>query len=267
MKPTGQNVPGTSRHGPGRMLALVAAGVIAATGGIAVLLATSASPAPSALTVVTTAIEKTSADSYSFSLNSTVRFAGHDVSSSAVTGAFDPRHDLGVELLTMPTGPSEEAQIRFIGQYVYGWKSSGSRLGEPWDKAPAPPSKEHVGPFGFSTERPVSAGELLVVLRSVAAVRDEGATSGPGWTGVKYGFSARLNAQESVGGTVYVDQQGRVRRLMTTTTVRSPAPGTEAAITTDRELSFSDFGAPVSVTAPPARQVEYTSTPYWGFLF
>jgi hypothetical protein len=56
-----------------------------------------------------------------------------------------------------------------------------------------------------------------------------------------------------------VDQQGRVRRLVTITT--------QGRVTTDRYLTFGDFDAPVAVTAPPVSHVKYTSTPYWGFLF
>jgi hypothetical protein len=58
---------------------------------------------------------------------------------------------------------------------------------------------------------------------------------------------------------VYVDRHEWVRRLVTTTT--------QGRLTTDRDLTFTGFGAPVSVTAPPASQVHYTSTPYWGFYF
>ena len=58
-----------------------------------------------------------------------------------------------------------------------------------------------------------------------------------------------------------IDQQGRVRRLVTITT-----QGTHGRITTDRDLTFGNFGAPVPVTAPPASQVGYTSTPYLGFF-
>jgi hypothetical protein len=263
----------TARQHRGRrwMWAPGVASAVAAAGGVAAVFAAAAGHAPSALTAVTDAVTKTSAGSYSFSLNSTVRFAGQEVSSSTVIGAFDPRRALGSELLTTRTGTSQRAQIRFIGEYVYAWKSSGSQLSKPWDKAPAPPSGADVlrksGPYGFSTEQPVSADELLVVLRSAATVRDEASASGPGWTGIKYGFTARLSTQESVSGTVDVDRQGRVRRMMTIATVRAAAPGTGAAITTDRDFTFGDFGAPISVTAPLASAATYTSVPYWGLFF
>ena len=53
-------------------------------------------------------------------------------------------------------------------------------------------------------------------------------------------------------GTVYVDSAGQVRRLVTAMT-SSLAGGDHDTSTED--VSFSDFGAPVSVTAPPASQV------------
>jgi hypothetical protein len=56
-----------------------------------------------------------------------------------------------------------------------------------------------------------------------------------------------------------VDQQGQVRRVITTIT--------QGRITTERDLTFSDFGTPVAPTAPPVSQVDYTSSPRWGFLF
>jgi hypothetical protein len=65
-----------------------------------------------------------------------------------------------------------------------------------------------------------------------------------------------------VTGTLDIDEQGRLRRLVTITT-----QGTHGKITTARDLTFGNFGAPVPVTAPPPSQVGYTSTPYSGFLF
>ncbi len=115
--------------------------------------------------------------------------------------------------------------------------------------------------YGFASDQPVSPAVLRVVLlRSLATARDAGPASGPGWTGTRYAFTARLSTQSSLSGTAYVDKQGRVRRLVTTTT---QASGT----TKLRDLTFGDYGAPGPVTAPPASQVQSTSTPYWGFYF
>ena len=259
-----------SRHWRPRMRVLVAAGAVAAVavaGVTAALLAESASHAPSALATVTAAIAETSAESYGFSLDSTARLAGSELQSSVLSGTFDPRHELGTELLTR-RAPHQHAvtmQVRFMGKYVYTWLSPGSgmrSIAKPWDKAPVPPASDAIlgdGPYGFVTDQPISPAEFSgVVQRSAGTLRDAGPASGPGWTGTKYAFTARFPGWlETVTGTAYVDQQGRVRRLVTITTA--------GRVTTDRDLTFGDFGAPVPVTAPIASQVKYTTTPYWGF--
>jgi hypothetical protein len=257
------------RRGRRRKLLLVTAGAVVAVVGVAAaLLAASASHAPSALIAVTNALTKTSAESYNFSLNTTVQFAGREVRWDAVHGAFDHRHELGTEHLTASrTQGPVRAQIRFIGKYVYTWVSSGPSLGTPWNKAPVPPPGADVLPesdlYGFSTERPVNPAELLEVLRSEARVLRQGPASGAGWTGTSYAFTAGLSAQQSVSGTIYVDQQGQIRHLVMT--IRQ---GADLKFATVRDLTFSGFGAPVPVTAPPASQVTYTSGgPYWGFFF
>jgi hypothetical protein len=246
---------------------LAAGAVVAAAGATGSLLMASASDAPSALAVVTSAIQKTSADSYSFNLDSTMRFGGREWHSDVVSGSFDPRHELGAESLIGHGQNPAKAQIRFIGKYVYTLVSPGSSLGtmsKPWDKAPVPSASTDGmagdGSYGFISDQPVSPAELSGVLRSAGTVRDEGPASGLGWTGTRYTFTARFPGErESVTGTVYVDQQERIRRLVTTTT--------EGKLTMSRDLTFGDFGASVPVTTPAVTQVDYTSTPYWGFLF
>jgi hypothetical protein len=279
MNEPGQEGPGTFLAGSGaaalrllphrRRRVLVVAGVAAAGAGVATaLLSQPVSHPPTAIAAVTSALAETSADSYSFSLDSATQFRGREYHSVVVSGAFDPRRGLGTELLTTTFEHRPvRAQIRFIGTWVYTRVSPGSGLGtigRPWDKAPLPSAGADGMPgyevYGFVSDEPVSPAELSGVLRSAGTVRDEGSASGPGWTGTRYAFTARFpGARESVSGTVYVDQQGRVRRLVTITT--------QGRFTTDRHLTFGDFDAPVSVTAPPVRQVEYTGTPYWGFLF
>jgi hypothetical protein len=243
---------------------------VAVAGVTAALLAGCSSHAPSGghppspLAEVTGALVRTSADSYSFSLDSAVRFAGRETHSDRVSGAFDPRGGLGTELLATQQGQHPvSAQIRFIGRYAYTQVSPGSGFAKPWNKAPLPPAADAMPgyvTYGFVTDQPVSPAELSRVLRLAGTVREAGLASGPGWTGTRYTFTAALpRLRESLTATVCIDQQGHVRRLVTITT--------EGEVTTDRDLTFSAFGAPVPVTAPPASQVKYTSYPYWGFLF
>jgi hypothetical protein len=271
---SGTGVPGSAREGGAaprrrrpsrRMLAVTAAAaavtVTAAAGALAAL-ASSASSPPSPMAAVTSAITNTSAQSYSFTLDSTSQVAGRDLRSDVVSGAYDPRHRLGAEQLTAHGAHAATAQIRFSGNYIYT-RVTGSGLGtvgKPWNKSPAAGARPTDDPYGFVSDQPVSPAELSGVLQSAGTVRDEGPASGPGWTGTRYTFTARFfDGQESITATVYVDQQERVRRLVTITT--------QGRFTMSRDLTFGDFGAPVPVTAPAATQVKYTSTPYWGFLY
>jgi hypothetical protein len=242
------------------------------------LLGTSVTSPPSALAAVTSAMVKTSAQSYRFILNVSLRIQEPRVTQHvALTGAIDPRHERGVELLTggpvLGTHVTVTEQLRFIGKDLYTWVSPQSVLGflgKPWDEAPIPAPGTDVLPGsalrGNAFEQPVSPAELLGVLGSAAVVRYVGPASGPGWTGSKYAFTAHPRPDVTIAGTVYVDQQGRVRGLATITTVRTARQASLAQAETE-DLTFGDFGGPVRVTAPPASQVKQTSTPYWVFHF
>jgi len=73
-----------------------------------------------------------------------------------------------------------------------------------------------------------------------------------------------------VTGTVYVDHQGRVRRLETTTSEANwPGHGRHrlqiTPVTTTDVLTFGGFETRVRVSPPPAGQVASTATPHWVF--
>jgi hypothetical protein len=267
-----------------RTRALLPAGAVAAAGAAALttLLATSVGGAPSALAAVTSAMAKTSAQSYQFSLSSTgiLNYDGEPLGSNTVSGAFDSRHKLGAEVLHTR---GVVAQIRFIGGYVYTRVSPGAGVGstgKPWDKAPIPPLSEYVHPGqdlqGYDAERPISPADLFAVLRSTATVRVVGPASGPDWTGTEYAITAgpiywdnvSLAIRETVTGTVYVDKQGRVRRLVTSTSLAN-WPGHHQLqimpMTVTDVLTFGGFETRVRVSPPPAGQVAYTAKPYWLF--
>lgn len=259
-----------------RMRVLAVASAVAAAAlaaGITAVLPVAPPAAPSPLSAVTSALTRTSAQSYTFSLDTTVRTSKKELNSDLVSGAYDPGRHLGVELLTVrAAGQTMRAQVRFIGAYLYTSVFPGSGFGKPWDKSPLAAATAAGMPpgdlYSFASDQTVSPAELTVVLRSAGAtVHDFGPVSGPGWTGIRYTFTASLHGRESVNGTVYVDRQGRVRLMMTTTEEGKLATG-KTLLTTDRAITFGDFGAHVRVTMPPADQVEYTSgTPYWGFYF
>lgn len=260
-----------------RMYALAAAGAVAAAAlaaGLKIVLDSGAA-APLPLAAMTSAIARTSAENYTFSLDATVQFGGRTLNSDVVSGAFDPRQGRGTELLTARSdGRAERAQIRFIGVDLYTSATPRSGFGKPWDKSSAAAAAATRPPpsdlYGFVSDRPVSPAALTGVLQTPGTVaHDAGPVSGPGWTGTRYTFTVRLfGGRDSVTGTVCVDRRGQVRRLLTITTELGRAATKKAALTTRRDIVFGGFAAPVSVTVPPASQVRETGgVPYWGFYF
>jgi hypothetical protein len=263
-----------------RMRVLVPAGAVAGVAAaVATLLATSVTNPPSALAAVTSAMVKTSAQSYRFTMNGSLTLPSIRLTQHfALTGAIDPQHGRGTELVTggplRGTHKYVTEQLRFIGKNLYTWVSPASGLGsvgKPWNEAPIPAPDTRASPGselrGNTFEQPISPAELLGVLRSAAAVRYVGLASGPGWTGSKYAFTAHPAGSPAVtvAGSVDVDQHGRVRSLDTITTMRTS--DRNPARTETEDLTFGGFGGPVQVTAPPASQVKQTTTPYWEFGF
>jgi hypothetical protein len=99
----------------------------------------------------------------------------------------------------------------------------------------------------------VSPQGLLGLLQSVSQVRQTGPASGHVWTGTAYSFTftkdfgGPLHLVLRVEGTVGVDREGRVRQLDADYSIGKTRQRSE--------MTFGDFGAPVSVSAPPAREV------------
>ena len=91
---------------------------------------------------------------------------------------------------------------------------------------------------------------MLTEIKEVGKVTVAGPASGPGWTGTRYAFSASSGAQIRLSGAVSVDQQGQARALVLTIRLTS---ATSVFVTT-QVLTFSAFGAPVTVAPPPADQ-------------
>jgi hypothetical protein len=248
-----------------RTRSLVPAGAVAALAGaaaVAVTLTATVATAPSASAAVTAAAAKTSTESFRVTMSittTTEAVAGSSVSRYRVTGEADPSHGVGEETVAskdLLTGP---LQLRFIGQDIYIDAQSpvfsrvaapapggsptykvparGAGLSpRPWSGAALYPrltGKQLVGSPGFDSQQAVDPGALIALLRSAGTVTREGPASGPGWTGTRYGFTVATSGRvSSVTGTVYVDRQGQVRRLLTTMTLQigagitTPAPRT-----------------------------------------
>jgi len=244
------------------LLATGMAGIVAAVAAITL----SVSQAPSALAQVTQAASRTAAQSYRATVVVTVVTAPGSASTPPVTvsGEFEPARDVGEETT------SQGFQVRFVGGYAYlsvtdairtVWDSTQTMplpAGKSWLRAPAPRLSadasvevtllraDLLGIGQFSPQ------DLLALLESASQVREVGSASGPGWTGSAYTFTAPttlggpLRIVVSTSGTVDVDQQGRVRQLDATETLGKTVR--------KAEMTFRDFGVPVSVSAPPASE-------------
>jgi hypothetical protein len=248
------------------LVATGAAGIVAA--GAAITLSTV--QAPSAFAQVMHAAARTAAESYQVSSTSTmvkVPGLGTIPSSPAITtGEFDPARGVGEET------SSRGIQVRYVDGSIYLPLTGAYRAvydqthGAPipadrsWLRLPMP---LQAGKYATAVEllqlgtiamglEPVDPQGLLAVLQSASQVREVGPASGPGWTGTAYTFTATMTLPGSpqtilsTSGTVDVDQQGRIRQL---DAVQSIGP-----IERKLEVSFGDFGIPVSVSAPPASQ-------------
>jgi hypothetical protein len=282
-----------------RVRALVPAGAVTVTAGAvtaATLLTASVVDAPSAFAAMTAAAAKTSAESFRVTATETIRFSSPIVPLSRggvvhstklirqrASGEFDPRRGLGDERTVADGTPTTRAEIRFVGGHEYASIPPAPRLfhGKPWVETRvtrsllAPDQFHGVFVNGFNGDQPIDPGALLGLLKSAASVRDEGPASGPGWTGTKYAFTARATtgAIGTVTGTVYVDDQGRVRRLMTTFTwpadwayAKGKVSVENEATTTD-DVTFGGFGVHVTVAAPPSSQVDNLGNKPFGSLF
>jgi hypothetical protein len=255
-----------------RTRALVPAGAVAALGGaaaVAVTLTATVASAPSAFAAVTSAAAKTSAESFQVTMNGVTTEPPRWVRHWGVTGEFDPSRGVGEETIT----DLGKTQVRYIGQHMYVNQDSSQAkpqsrkvatvwpgpitqpVTQPWVEAAIGPrlsaSAIAVSP-DFGQQESVNPGALLSLLKSAGTVTDEGPASGPGWTGTKYGFTVASSKDTATAtGTLDVDGQGQVRRMLATLTFTQAG----ADFTCTEDVTFSNFGAPVTVTAPPPSQV------------
>ncbi len=248
-----------------RVRTLVPAGAVVALGGavaLALTLAATVASAPSALAAVTAAAAKTSA--MSFSVTSTLTRvtspgSADDRPPFRMNGVFDPARGLGEEE-TM----NGMFHVRIVGGYVYvelagpefAYRRERFYDGKPWVKGLLPPERDSSFDLirGFNGDEPIDPSALLGTLTSAASVKAEGPASGPDWNSTKYVFTERLKYAypgETVSGTVYVDNQGRVRRMVTNDTWLA----SKVTITDTYDVTFGNFGVAVSVIPPPASRV------------
>jgi len=227
--------------------AVLSAGIAVAAALVTALTLTTAGSAPSARATVTGALTRTLTQSYHL----TEQGSSYFISNGRVThgphytctSVADPvRH---LEATSCPTG----AMIRTVGRYRYDYYAVPMH-GKHWARIPAacPGRAAPIG--GFTTATPQ---QMLAEIKKAAKVTVAGPVSGPGWTGTRYAFSKTTPAAKrklELRGTVDVDKQGRARALVLTIGLTSATQVTGET----RFLTFSDFGAPVTVIPPPADQ-------------
>lgn len=226
---------------PGRgLVPLVAMGVAAAAIVSAILLALPLGE-PSAQAQMVAAVENADQQSY--------RLHGTGGDGKAFEGAFDPVRRVGVITMT-----GQDRETRFVGDLMYV-RESGATI---WTAYPRGGLDTAPVAVALVKLAPLDPQALLRRLRSATDVRAAGSASGDGWSGQRFTFvvvdAAGVKGPEGASGTltgsVDVDGQGRVRRL----SIEFDTSGRREV------MEFGDFGTPVTVTAPPAAEVDGAPT-------
>lgn len=240
---------------PGRGHRQLTAAITAAAGvavaGASVTAVTLIGSAPPALATVASALTRTLAQSYhltgqvsSYTIwnNGRIRYPGRFTCVSEA----DPVRHLAASTC------SDGLRERDVGGYRYIYDAHPDyQPDRHWTAAPNgnPDPGMTSAYYDFTSATPQ---QMLAQIKKVDRVTVIGPVSGPGWSGTRYAFSATQGADTKISGTVTVDQQGRARALTLTTRTTSSSD----IVTVDTQaLTFSDFGAPVTVTRPPADQI------------
>ena len=225
--------------------ALLSAGVAVAAASVTAVALTIGS-APPAVATVTSALTRTLAQSYHLTeqdsshiiMNGRIIYPAHD---TCTTEADPVRH-------LEATSCSDGLASREVGGYTYIYiVHPADHPSRHWDRTPTGSPGQLPTINGFTAATPQ---QMLAEIKKAAKVTVAGPASGPGWTGTRYAFSDSPGAYSKLSGTVSVDQQGRTRALVLT--IRQGSAANVLVMT--QVLTFSGFGAPVTVTPPPADQ-------------
>jgi hypothetical protein len=258
-----------ARRRRARALASVSVAAAAAT-ATAVLLTVTVAAAPSALAAVTSALSRAAAGSFRMKLivtqHNTVPAPLGIQSPLRITGKLDLKRNLGQEKL------SNGWRTLIVGDVAYTRlppRQAKAYGGKPWTEerlqATEPPYNATGAQLAwdFNSDRPFNPQALLALLRSGAKVLNKGSVSGLGWTGNRYRFTVShpkgtQGLVDSITCTVDVDSQGHIRSLAQTTVfVASGKPHAAGEMIYRAHFTFSDFGIRLSVTPPPANQINH----------
>jgi hypothetical protein len=233
--------------------AVLSAGIAAAAASVAVTLTIGS--APPALAVVTSAMTRTLAQSYHLTeqvgsyyiRNGQIRLPTHY--PYTCTSEADPVRHLRASSCSDGEGSRE------VGRYTYMHQKfdHADHPGWHWWRIPTACLGQvpYINSFTIATPQ-----QMLAEIKKAEKVTVAGPASGPGWTGTRYAFSGGSGGPR-LSGTVNVDQQGRVRALALTS---GSGSDNNASLMT-LVLTFSDFGAPVTVT--PRQQIKLSPSISW----
>lgn len=231
------------RRTRGRVM-LSAGAAAAAALGTAVALTIGSTPP--ALATITSALTRTLTQSYHL----TTQDGGYHIRNGRITGRYI---DTTCTIKADPVRHLEEFScsnlpvVREVGSYRYvRFVGPVRRPGKHWTRYP--PACQDLSKIAINGFTGAPPQQMLSEIKKAGKVIVAGPASGPGWTGTRYAFSTATQWQR-LSGTMDVDQQGRTRNLALT--IRS---GPASASVMTQTLTFSDFGARVTVTPPPADQ-------------
>jgi hypothetical protein len=233
---------------PGRHPKRLAAGTAAVAAASATAVALTIGSAPPALATVTSALTRTLAQSYhlteqhSFYYITSGRITGR-AHSICTTDADPVRH---LEASSCSNSPRD----REVGRYTYFYiPDPVGHPGKHWMRTlTGSVAVVHLRSINAVTE--YTPQQMLSQIKKAYNVTVIGPVSGPGWTGTRYAFTSSTGGNIRFSGTVDVDGQGRARALVLTMRVTTQIN----VIVMTQVLMFSDFGARVMVTPPPADQ-------------
>jgi len=242
------------------------------------------------------AAKTTQAGSARFSMTVRTIFAGEEVAASTATteGVYDyaahkGQMDTTVKTAGIPFRFTQRTLV--IGSTVYmkmptppGVPDGGAAIPEdhhkPWIKLELP--EELAGHSGFGpgfgpgpgegSGDPTEALRYLQAASSKVEVVGEEQVRGVPSTRYAVTFDAAKQAAqlpEELAGfleasglafpkpaDVWIDQQGRLRKIHYAVTMKVPGEGASVPMTTETTLELYDFGVEVNVAPPPANQVE-----------
>lgn len=227
-----------------RRRAVLSAGVAAAAASATAIALTIGSAPPARATLIS-ALTRTLAQSYhlNWTTDQYYIWSGGRITNTGqlvCTSEADPVRRLEA------SSCSNGLRSREVGRYMYLYFTAlAAHPGKHWQRTPAASMANSGAINGFVAATPE---QMLSEIRKADKVTVTGPVSGPGWAGTRYAFASSQAA--GLRGTVDVDRQGRARALALT--MRLTGKGDVSVMR--QVLTFSDFGAPVAVTPPPADQ-------------